>query len=540
MLAAVVELLSEASAVHACFVYLLESDREHLVLRAASEPYSELIGEISLRRGEGGLAWWALERNQPAFIKDDALADPRFKYVPELVEERFQSLVSVPIVGREGRVVGVISLHTEAPREFTAEEVEFLVTSSSLVAGAIENARLHAETQRRVRQLELLNRLGGQIAAAETREDLYEVVVGGVAELVQSGACHLYVLDAAEGGDQLALVASVDDDGLTRATIGLAELGPELGRARQADSARIHVPVLAGGELRGLIELRAGPRDLSDADADIVETAAGQAALALTKLEVIEHLREENAIGDFLDALSGGAADGSLQPQARSLGVDLSIQHVVFAAMPDPEASTPDWVEPFERGLLRRFAGALLDARGDIARGVLLVRADEPRQLGVHLLEIVDALDVSIVVGLSSACVGERAFGAGFEEASLALKGARVLQGTARVTHHADLGPYKYLLRMDPPDVARDAHRGAVAQLAEYDRRRSAQLVHTLEEYLRNRGSISATAEALYVHQNTLRQRLQRIEELTEMDVRDSDALALDIAVRLASLELEN
>ena len=43
-----------------------------------------------------------------------------------------------------------------APREFTAEEVEFLVTSSSLVAGAIENARLHAETQRRVRQLELL------------------------------------------------------------------------------------------------------------------------------------------------------------------------------------------------------------------------------------------------------------------------------------------------------------------------------------------------------------------------------------------------
>ena len=37
MLAAVVRLLSDASAVHACFVYLVEDKRERLVLRAASE-----------------------------------------------------------------------------------------------------------------------------------------------------------------------------------------------------------------------------------------------------------------------------------------------------------------------------------------------------------------------------------------------------------------------------------------------------------------------------------------------------------------------
>ena len=67
------------------------------------------------------------------------------KYVPELEEERFQSLVSVPIVGKDGNVIGVISSHTEAPREFTEAEVEVLVSSASLVAGAIENARLHEE-----------------------------------------------------------------------------------------------------------------------------------------------------------------------------------------------------------------------------------------------------------------------------------------------------------------------------------------------------------------------------------------------------------
>ena len=72
-----------------------------------------------------------------------------------------------------------------------------------------------------------------------------------------------------------------------------------------------------------------------------------------------------------------------------------------------------------------------------------------------------------------------------------------------------DLGPYKYLLRMSLEGDVRDSHRDAVARLAEYDRQRSTSLLHTLEEFLRRRGNISATAEALYVHPNTLRQRLR-------------------------------
>ena len=124
-----------------------------LVLRSASAPYSHLVGRIVLERGEG-LAWWAVEHRRPSFIRENALADPRVKYVPELEEDRFQSLISVPIIGRDDNVIGVISLHSEAPREFTSEEVELLVSCSSLVAGAIENARLYEETTRRVAELE--------------------------------------------------------------------------------------------------------------------------------------------------------------------------------------------------------------------------------------------------------------------------------------------------------------------------------------------------------------------------------------------------
>jgi purine catabolism regulator len=100
-----------------------------------------------------------------------------------------------------------------------------------------------------------------------------------------------------------------------------------------------------------------------------------------------------------------------------------------------------------------------------------------------------------------------------------------------------ELGPYKYLLRMSLDAGVRDAHRDAVAKLAQYDRDRSTQLLRTLEEFLRRRGSISATSDALYIHPNTLRQRLRRIADLTGLDLRKEDWLMVEIAVKLVTLE---
>ena len=67
VLRAVVRLLSDASAVHACFVYLVEDDGDRLVLRAAGDPYEHLIGQRRARARQGP-RWWAAERNEPAFI----------------------------------------------------------------------------------------------------------------------------------------------------------------------------------------------------------------------------------------------------------------------------------------------------------------------------------------------------------------------------------------------------------------------------------------------------------------------------------------
>jgi DNA-binding PucR family transcriptional regulator len=102
---------------------------------------------------------------------------------------------------------------------------------------------------------------------------------------------------------------------------------------------------------------------------------------------------------------------------------------------------------------------------------------------------------------------------------------------------YEELGPYKYLLRMSLDSTVRDSQRDLVAKIAEYDRQRQTSLLRTLEEFLRRRGNISATAEALYVHPNTLRQRLRRIQELSGLDLRKEDWLLIEIAVKMVKLQ---
>ena len=203
VLRGIVDIATDATGCHACFIYFLEGER--LVLRAASARYSKFVGELGLGVDEG-LAGLVARTKTPEFIRENAMADPRMKFVPELDEESFQSMVAVPILAKSGDVIGVVVLHTEAPREFDDDVLNFLVHTASLVAGAIENAQLYEETRRRVQALTTLTQLSQALAAVTLREDLYDVVARGARELLRADACQIYRLDAE--ADELVLAAS--------------------------------------------------------------------------------------------------------------------------------------------------------------------------------------------------------------------------------------------------------------------------------------------------------------------------------------------
>ena len=511
------KLLSDASAVHACFVYLLERDQKRLVLRAASAPYGALAGTIELKRGEG-LAWWALDRREAAFIRENALDDPRVKYVPELEEEKFQSLVAIPVLGKRGDPIGAFTLHTVAPREFTDAEVGFLVSSASLVAGAIENARLFDETRQRVGELEHLTELAEAVAVADTLDVLGSEVVGRSRDLLGADHVHLYLLDPAD--ERLRLGWSAPADATAPATIGLTELGPELGRSARAP--RVAVTLVAGGELLGAL-VAAGTREV-----DLARTVANQAAVAVKKIQVLERLTEKNLIKDFFEDLAGRRQGAALEGRAARLGCDLDEPHVVVAALRVDDS--------LEKALASLVRGTILDTRDQALRALIPVAEGGAAQLVDDLKRIHAGLGTHAALGVSSVCVGAEALAHGFEEARHALLGKAVMRRDSGVMSYEELGPYKYLLRIALEPGARDATVDAVAKLAEYDRERSSSLLATLEEFLGRRGNISGTSEALFVHPNTLRQRLRRIADLTGIDLRRDDWLMIEIAVKLVRL----
>src|ERR687894_869759 len=179
VLGGIVEIATDATGCHACFIYFVEDDR--LVLRAASPRYSELVGRLQWGLDEG-LTGWVARTKTPEFIRERALEDPRMKFVPELEEERFQSMVAVPVLARDGDVIGVVVLHTQAPREFDDGVLNFLVHTASLVAGAIENAQNYEAARRRVDALTTLTQLSQSLASVTLREDLYDAVTRGARE----------------------------------------------------------------------------------------------------------------------------------------------------------------------------------------------------------------------------------------------------------------------------------------------------------------------------------------------------------------------
>ena len=518
VLRAVVRLMSDGSGVHACFAYLVEDDGQRLVLRAASPPYERQVGKVALERGEG-LAWWAAEHGEAAFIRDDALADPRVKYVPELQEERFQSLLAVPIVARAGEAIGVITAHTVAPHEFSDEDADFLVASASLVAGAVENARLYEEARRRVAELEQLTELAESIARAETLDGLLQVVAAEARPLLEARACHVYLLDPAR--EELELRASDPEPGAARETLGLAELGPEL--ARGGRTSRLSVPLVANGELVGLLVADGSAR------IELGRALASQVAVGIKKIQVIDQLTEKNLIKDFFEELAGGSARGDLEGRAARLGCDLEQPHVVLIAEPASEALV--------RGVRYAAPGSLLDQREDSLRALVRLPGSNAEPTLARLRRAHAELDGPVSVGVSSVCRGQASFADGFTEARQALLGTLVLGTRAGVLSYEELGAYKYLLRVAVDGGVRDSTVDAVSKLAEYDAQRGAQLVATLEEFLRRHGSISATSEALYVHPNTLRQRLRRIGELSGLDLRRDDWLLIEIAVKMVRLQ---
>jgi DNA-binding PucR family transcriptional regulator len=88
-----------------------------------------------------------------------------------------------------------------------------------------------------------------------------------------------------------------------------------------------------------------------------------------------------------------------------------------------------------------------------------------------------------------------------------------------------ETGAYRLLLpaMSEDPTELQGFYDETVAPLVAYDEQYETELVRTLETFLDSDGNVAKTAEKLFTHRHTIRYRLERVKELSGLDVSSTD-----------------
>jgi phosphotransferase system enzyme I (PtsP) len=91
---------------------------------------AEMKGTFIVNRREG-LNGLVVRTNRPLAVRDGP-SHPTYRYVPALMEEAFHSFLGVPVMSGK-RVLGVLSIQTISPRDFSREEIALLKTIAAQI-----------------------------------------------------------------------------------------------------------------------------------------------------------------------------------------------------------------------------------------------------------------------------------------------------------------------------------------------------------------------------------------------------------------------
>jgi sugar diacid utilization regulator len=361
-----------------------------------------------------------------------------------------------------------------------------------------------------------------------------------VTDAVESGAGLPEVIRAAARALDDASLALSDRSG---AVLAVAARSPadERGLLADADGVDVH-DLRVADEQVGQLRIR------SRAEGDAPSPMVLRLVLTLIASEV-QRVRaparaSELAVSEFVhDLLGRRLVDaGSILQRANDIGVDVGGGAAIVVVRAQLHV-------PAEEGWRERvIAVAERGARAAVATAVV-ASSGRPDATGSEVVVLIPGGDMSAAERVTEALLRElgaslpgHSFALGRSRLAAqpgdlpragneALLAANVAEGDSgtedgqRVMAFDDTGAYRLLLSAmseDPAELQR-FYAETIEPLVVYDEQYETDLVVTVEAFLDADGNVAGTAQRLFTHRHTIRYRLERVRELSGLDVGSTD-----------------
>ena len=297
----------------------------------------------------------------------------------------------------------------------------------------------------------------------------------------------------------------------------------------------------------GYLSLVLKDEEIDDFDRLVLAYGADVCAIEMAKNRAIASAVEQ-ARGDWVQMwLSGTPADDDLlMTRAQQAGFNPEADYVVvvYRALTDTGQNLPleslislvrdDMARRQIEGAVGQYVDVIValypvDSNGQTAR----VRTQIEELRAQLAMRTPSGL---VTAGISRPTQGLRALREAYREAKDAVSISHELGDMDATTFYGDLKLYQLLLALKEQNLAYMSrfYEDTLAPLVEHDERKQSDLVRTLNGFFEANGNLAQAAKDLDVHRNTLVYRLERISELTELDLNDADnRLILHLALKI-------
>ncbi|WP_406045656.1 helix-turn-helix domain-containing protein [Micromonospora sp. NBC_00898] len=509
----------------AAYLMLIDEQRGDTYVRVTDGIHTDAFKAARLAMG-AGLGGLVAQTRQP-YATPDYPHDRRFRHTVDevVVGEGLIAVLGVPLLLRE-RVIGVLFAANRRERPFADAEVALLISLATHAAIAIETASLFADVRAHSDLMERAANVHERLTTVAAQGGQLPEVAAVVAEVLGAG---VFVADPA-----LRVLASAGPvtpapGGPVTGDLAKACRSAIATRATAATPAGCAAPVVAGSQVLAVL---VACRGLDVADQRTVERAALVAAiLLLTERQLTE--AEHRVRGDLLTDLLAEAQpepDG-LRRRARLLGWDLDRPHALIVA--HPERAEDRRIVASALGSWAAQCGGLCGEHGRTV--VVLLPGTDPAQAGPAAVERLGrAVAAPVTVGAAGPGAGPAGLRDAHRDARHCVDVLCALGKTGVAASPADLGAFGLLFGPAGRERVAAFVQRTLGAVVDYDAQRGSELLRTVEAYFDADGSHVRAAAALFIHVNTLYQRIERITALLGEGWRTGEkALQIRLAVKL-------